>query len=202
MAYHFNPFERQELLDSRIIFGSYPEVINTVNDEDKTEYLRDISESLIIKDILELENIRYPLKIRELLMLLSYQIGSQVSIHELCNQLKLNRDTVERYLFLLEQAFVIFKLPALSRNPRKEISKSHKYYFYDNGIRNIVIDQMKPMHLRNDAGALWKNFMISERIKYLYFNRINANYYFWRSYSGSEIDYLEEFADQVTAYEI
>ena len=158
----YNPFELNDQLEERLIFGSYPEVINTVNHLEKEEYLRDISSSFIFKDILELEMIKYPLKIRELLKLLAFQIGSQVSIHELGTKLGLNRETVERYLFLLEQSFVIFKLPAFSHNPRKEISKSQKYYFFDTGIRNILIDNIKSLNDRNDSGALRENFIIAE----------------------------------------
>jgi hypothetical protein len=129
-------------------------------------------------------------------------VGSQVSVHELGVRLGLNRDTVERYLFLLEQSFVIFKLPAFSRNPRKEISKSQKYYFYDTGIRNVLIDNMKPLADRNDTGALWENFIIAERRKYIVYNQQNVNSYFWRTYSGTEIDYVEEIASGYFAYEI
>ncbi len=202
LAEIYNPFELNDQLEERLIFGSYPEVINTINNSDKEEYLRDISTSFIFKDILELEMIKYPLKIRDLLKLLAYQVGSQVSIHELGTKLGLNRDTVERYLFLLEQSFVIFKLPAFSHNPRKEISKSQKYYFYDTGIRNILIDNMKYLYDRNDAGALWENFIIAERRKYLLYNQKNVNCYFWRTYSGTEIDYVEEIIDEYYAYEI
>ncbi len=197
-----NAFELNDQLEDRLIFGSYPEVINTVNHSAREEYLHDISSSFIFKDILELEMIKYPLKIRDLLRLLAYQTGSQVSIHELGNKLGLNRDTVERYLFLLEQSFVIFKLPAFSHNPRKEISKSQKYYFYDTGIRNILIGNMKPLSERNDTGALWENFIIAERRKYLLYNQKNANGYFWRTYAGTEIDYVEERMTDFFAYEI
>lgn len=198
----YNAFELNDQLEDRLIFGSYPEVINTVNHSAREEYLHDISSSFIFKDILELEMIKYPLKIRDLLRLLAYQTGSQVSIHELGNKLGLNRDTVERYLFLLEQSFVIFKLPAFSHNPRKEISKSQKYYFYDTGIRNILIGNMKPLSERNDTGALWENFIIAERRKYLLYNQKNANGYFWRTYAGTEIDYVEERMTDFFAYEI
>lgn len=198
----YNSFELNDQLESRLIFGSYPEVINTVNDFEKVEYLHDISSSFIFKDILELEMIKYPLKIRELLKLLAFQVGSHVSIYELSIKLGLNRDTVERYLFLLEQSFVIFKLPAFSRNQRKEISKSQKYYFYDLGIRNILIDNMKPLNDRNDSGALWENFVIAERCKYLLYNQKKATCYFWRTYSGTEIDYVEEIGAEYFAYEI
>lgn len=202
LATIYNPFELNDQLEERMIFGSYPEVINTVSHSGKEEYLRDISSSFIYKDILELEMIKYPLKIRDLLKLLAYQTGAQVSVHELGNKLGLNRDTIERYLFLLEQSFVIFKLPAFSHNPRKEISKSQKYCFYDTGIRNVLIDNMKPLNERNDAGALWENFIISERRKSLLCHKTNANSYFWRTYSGTEIDYVEERATEYFAYEI
>ncbi|MCX6243390.1 MAG: ATP-binding protein [Bacteroidetes bacterium] len=197
-----NPFALNDQLEERLIFGSYPEVVTTVNNAEKEYYLRDISSSLIFKDILELEMIKYPLKIRDLLKLLAYQMGSQVSLHELGVKLGLNRETVERYLFLLEQSFVIFKLPAFSHNPRKEISKSQKYYFYDTGIRNILIDNMKYLNDRNDSGALWENFIIAERQKYLLFNQKNVNRFFWRTYSGTEIDYVEEYKGEYFAYEI
>lgn len=197
-----NPFELNDQLESRLIFGSYPEVITTGNDKEKESYLEDVSSSFIFKDILELEMIKYPLKIRELLKLLAFQIGSQVSVHELGRSLGLNQETVERYLFLLEQSFIIFKLAAFSRNPRKEISKSQKYYFYDLGIRNILIDNLKPLNQRNDSGELWENFVIAERKKYLLINQKSANSYFWRTYSGTEIDYVEETGGECFAFEI
>jgi uncharacterized protein len=197
-----NLFELNDQLEERLIFGSYPEVVKTVNHAEKEDYLRDISSSFIFKDILELEMIKYPLKIRDLLKLLAYQVGSQVSIHELGIKLGLNRETVERYLFLLEQSFVIFRLPAFSHNPRKEISKSQKYYFYDTGIRNVLIDNMKYLNDRNDSGALWENFIIAERRKSLLYNQKNVSCYFWRTYSGTEIDYVEENMGEFFAYEI
>ena len=198
----YNPFELNDQLEERMIFGSYPEVITTKNNAEKEEYLRDITSSLIFKDILELEQIKYPVKIRELLKLLAFQVGSQVSLNELGQQLGLNRETVERYLWLLEHSFIIFRLSAFSRNPRKEISKSQKYFFYDNGIRNIMIDDLRSIKNRNDTGALWENFIISERRKYLLFNRISNQSYFWRTYSGTELDYIEESRDELFSYEI
>jgi uncharacterized protein len=202
LCLHLNEFEIHQQIEERLIFGSYPEVVTKVGNKEKEEYLRDISSSLIYKDILELEQIRYPSKIHELLKLLAFQIGSQVSLHELGGQLNLNRETVERYLFLLEKSFIIFKLSAFSRNPRKEISKSQKYYFYDNGIRNIIIDNLNDLAGRNDDGALWENFIIAERQKYLLSNRINVSRYFWRTYVGNEIDYIEERSGELFAYEI
>jgi len=198
----YNPFELNDQLEERLLFGSYPEVITTINYAEKEEYLRDITSSLIFKDILELEQVKYPVKIKELLKLLAFQVGSQVSLNELGQQLGLNRETVERYLWLLEQSFIIFRLSAFSRNPRKEISKSQKYFFYDNGIRNIMIDDLRSLKNRNDLGALWENFIIAERRKYLLFNRIHSQSFFWRTYSGTELDYVEESRDGLFSYEI
>jgi predicted AAA+ superfamily ATPase len=202
LSEHFNSFEINEQLEERLVYGNYPEVVTLTGYREKEEYLREISSSYIYKDILELENIKYPLKIRDLLRLLAFQVGSQVSIHELGKQLGLNRETVERYLYLLEQSFVIYRLSAFSRNLRKEITKSDKFYFYDNGIRNIIIDNMNLLNARNDVGALWENFIISERKKYLLSNQQYANCYFWRTYSGAEIDYIEDIQGELFAYEI
>ncbi len=202
LAQTHNRFELNSQLEERLIYGQYPEVIKLTGYAEKEEYLREISTSYLFKDIFEMESIKHPFKIRDLLRLLAYQVGSQVSLHELGRQLGLNRETVERYLFLLEQSFVIFRLPAFSRNPRKEISKSQKFYFYDNGIRNIVIDDLHTLALRNDTGVLWENFILSERLKKLLYERKYANRYFWRTYSGSEIDYVEESGGQLKAFEI
>ncbi len=197
-----NTFELNDQLEERLVYGQYPEVINLTGYHEKEDYLREISSSYIYKDILELENIRYPFKIRDLLRLLAFQTGSQVSLHELGRQLGLNRETVERYLYLLEQSFVIFRLPAFSRNLRKEISKSQKFYFYDNGIRNILIDNLLSPEKRNDTGALWENFVLSERKKKLLYEKKYTNNYFWRTYTGSEIDYIEEYQGKYCATEI
>ncbi len=197
----YNPFEINAQLEERLIYGQYPEILNRTGYNEMEDYLEDISSSFIYKDIIELEHIKYPLKIRDLLRLLAFQIGSQVSIHELCKQLALNRETVERYLYLLEQAFVIFRLPAYSKNLRKEIRKSQKFYFYDNGIRNILINNLNLLPDRNDIGALWENFLITERLKKMYYERTRFNSFFWRTYSGSEIDYIEERAGNLFAYE-
>lgn len=202
LAQSLNPFELKEQLPDRLVFGSYPEIFNLGSPAEKEDYLRDVSTSYIFKDILELESIRYPYKINDLLRLLAWQTGSEVSIHELCQKLSLNRETVERYLGLLEQSFFIFKLRAFSRNPRKEISKSVKYYFYDTGIRNVLIENMNPPEKRNDMGGLWENFVIAERKKFLLFEGIHASQWFWRTYSGTEIDYIEEKWGELFAYEI
>ena len=197
-----NTFELNDQIEERLIYGQYPEVIKLTGYNEKEAYLREITTSYIYKDILELENIRYPFKIRDLLRLLAFQTGSQVSIHELGRQLGLNRETVERYLYLLEQSFVIYRLSAFSRNLRKEISKSQKFYFYDNGIRNLMMDNLLPLKMRNDSGALWENFILSERKKKLLYEKKHTNNYFWRTYTGSEIDYIEEYQGKFYAVEI
>ncbi|MCF8304052.1 MAG: ATP-binding protein [Bacteroidales bacterium] len=198
----YNTFELTDQLDERLIYGLYPEVINLHGIHEKEDYLMDISSSYLYKDILELENIRYPLKIRDLIRLLAFQVGSQVSINELCSNLKLNRETVERYLHLLEQSFIIFRLTSFSKNPRKEISKLQKFYFYDNGIRNIMIDDLRGLPVRNDIGQLWENFVISERRKKLLYEKKTAQSYFWRTYANVELDYIEEENHTLKAYEI
>ena len=201
LAQTHTTFELNDMLEEWLIFGLYPETLNTTAHKDKEDYLLDISSSYIYKDILELEQIRFPLKIKDMLRLLAFQVGSQVSIHELGKQLSLNRETVERYLYLLEQAFVIFRVPAYSTNPRKEIRKSQKYYFYDLGIRNILINNLNPLNARNDVGALWENFLVVERLKKLHFDRRGFNIFFWRTYSGTEIDYIEERQGKLSAFE-
>jgi predicted AAA+ superfamily ATPase len=202
LAFDNNEFELNDQLDERLIYGQYPEVITIKNNREKENYLREITTSYLYKDILELENIRYPMKIRDLLRLLAFQVGAQVSINELSNTLRLNRETVERYLFLLEQSFIIFRLSAFSRNQRNEISKSNKYYFYDNGIRNLLIDNLNSLEARNDIGALWENFIISERRKKLLYNQNHVKSYFWRNYAGVELDIIEETNNTLTAFEI
>lgn len=197
------PFELQDNLNERLIFGSYPELIGLESLQEMKEYLNDITSSYLYKDILELEIIRYPHKIRDLLRLLSYQVGSQVNINELSKNLKLNSETIVRYLFLLEQSFIIFKLSAFSTNPRKEVSKSDKYFFFDNGIRNMLIDDLRMISERSDIGQLWENFVISEKYKNLLSsNDFETKQFFWRNYNGTEIDYVEKVGDDLKAFEI
>ncbi len=198
----FSPFELNDRLEQFLIYGLYPEVLNLSGNDEREEYLSEISTSYLYKDILELENIKYPYKVRDLLRLLAFQTGSEVNFHELSKNLGLNRETVERYVYLLEQSFVIFRVTAYSKNLRKEIRKSQKIYFYDNGIRNILINNLMPLQLRNDTGALWENFVVAERLKKHLYERRNVNLYFWRTYGGAEIDLIEERAGKLTAFEI
>ncbi|MBI4825729.1 MAG: ATP-binding protein [Nitrospirae bacterium] len=194
--------ETEANLDARLIYGSYPEVV-IINDNKQRElYLREIVNSYLYKDILELEGIRHSGKLVRLLQLLAFQIGKEVSYNELGTQLGMSKNTVEKYLDLLEKAFVIFRLSGFSRNLRKEISKSPRYFFYDNGIRNAVIGNLNPLTARNDTGMLWENYIVMERIKKQEYLQIFASNYFWRTYDRKEIDLVEEAEGKLHGYEI
>ncbi len=201
IASGMNNYELNQRLEEILIYGLYPEVYTSKTNQ-KSEILDDICESYLFKDVLQLTTIKYTAKIRDLLRLLAFQVGHQVSVHELTQKLSLNRETVERYMDLLEKAFVIFRLPAYSRNLRNEVSKMDKIFFYDTGIRNSLIDNLKPLSQRIDIGNLWENFIVAERRKQLLYQRINVQSYFWRTYSGAEIDYVEEGENGLTGYEI
>ncbi|VAW25898.1 Prokaryotic ATPase [hydrothermal vent metagenome] len=188
-----------KMLNHRLIYGSYPDVINNAGNE--KEILQQLTNSYLYKDILEWNRIKKSDKIIKLLQAISFQVGNQVSYHELGQTVGLNSETVESYINLLEQSFVVFKLSSFSRNLRNELKKSHKIYFYDNGVRNSLIANYNPISLRNDVGALWENYLISERIKYCEYHKIYSNTYFWRTHSGQEIDYIEEREGKLFAYE-
>ena len=200
-ALDMNNYELDQQLDEMLIYGLYPEVF-TSGLRQKKGILGDICESYLFKDVLQLTTVKYTLKIRDLLRLLAFQVGQLVSVNELTQALSINRETVERYIDLLEKAFVIFRLPAYSRNLRTEIVKMDKIYFYDLGIRNYLIDSLKPLNMRNDTGNLWENFIISERRKQLFYLQMNVQTFFWRTYSGTEIDYIEESEVGFMGYEI
>lgn len=197
-----NSFELKQLLDDFLVFGSYPEVLTQSNRNDRFEVLREIGESYLMKDIIEIGQIRHIQKAYQMLKLLAFQIGSEVSIHELSQSLKLNHETVESYIGLFEKAFVLFRLGGFSRNLRNEIKKSSKIYFWDTGIRNYLIGNLNRLDQRNDSGALFENFLIAERMKWLNNHRSLANSYFWRLYTGAEIDYVEERQGALAGYEI
>ncbi len=185
-------FELRENLDDYLIFGSYPEVITATTKQQKTEILDELVGSYLLKDILTLENIRNPRVLFNLIKLLSFQIGHLVSVNELAKQLYVDGKTINRYLDLLEKTFIIFKLGSFSSNPRKEISKKSKYYFFDNGIRNGIIMQLGSIDQRNDIGQLWENFMVSELYKKNSYLKLFQQLYFWRSYNRQEIDLIIE----------
>lgn len=198
---HFNDQIIEEKLDELLVYGSYPEVINSDSIQMKKEVLAEICESYLYKDVLELGKVRNPIKIRQLLQLLAWQIGSEVSVNELSKSLRISRDMVENYIDLLEKSFVIFRLGAFSRNLRKEVVKMNKIYFYDIAVRNYLINNFNDLSNRNDSGIIWENFLVAERMKKLEYERKIAGTYFWRTYTGAELDYVEEKDGQIHGFE-
>ena len=198
---HSNALEAKRTLEARLIYGSYPEVISNPGNE--KEVLVEIAQSYLYKDILQLEGIRKSSHLQKLLQALAFQVGSEVNYHELSKTVgNINSATVEKYLDLLEKTYVIYKLPALSRNLRNEIKKGKKYYFYDNGIRNVLISNYAPINLRLDKGALWENFLLSERLKTNHYQSNKPNTFFWRTHDQAEIDYIEEQDGLLNAFEL
>jgi predicted AAA+ superfamily ATPase len=193
--------ETKANLADRLIYGSYPEVILQKDQQARKFYLRELVSSYLYKDILELDGIRKSEKLTKLLQLLAFQIGKDVSTSELGQQLSLNKGTVERYIDLLEKSFVLISLHGFSRNLRKEISKKSRYYFYDLGVRNAIISQFNAIETRNDTGQLWENYLVIERLKKQSYHSIFSNNYFWRTYSGQEIDWVEERDGKLFAFE-
>lgn len=187
-------------LETRLIYGSYPDILNHANDA--RELLRMLTDSYLYKDILATDNLRKPDVLDKLLRALAFQVGCEVSYNELAQIVGTDSKTVERYIELLEKCYIIFRLHGLSRNLRNELKKAKKIYFYDNGVRNAVIQQFAPLDIRNDAGALWENFFISERIKRNHYQQNYCNTFFWRTRSQLEIDYIEEQNGQMTAFEM
>ena len=190
-----------EELDRYLVYGLYPEVVIENSIEQKRHYLHELRDSYLLKDIWEGENLRYRNKFLDLLRLVAYQIGKEVSLSELATQLSISKQTVERYLELLEKSFVLLKVGGFSSNLRKEITKSSRYYFWDNGIRNAVINNFNLINSREDKGELWENFLFIERVKKCHYEGIYANRYFWRTYNQSEIDLVEEREGNLFAYE-
>ena len=188
-------------LESRLIFGSYPEVVLTDSYERKKDILDSIVDGYILKDLLVLENLKKEYKLIPLLKLLAFQIGKEVSLSELSNNLNMSFHTVERYLYLLEKVFVIMRVGGFSRNLRKEVNKNSRYYFYDNGIRNAVIENFNDLSLRNDVGQLWENYLFMERLKKRAYIGPRAYCYFWRTYDKKEIDLIEEREGKLFGYE-
>ena len=194
-------FELREQLHNFLIFGSYPEIVTSSSRQEKTEILDELVGSYLLKDILALENIRNPKVLFNLLKLLSFQTGHLVSINELAKQLHVDGKTINRYLDLLEKSFIIFKIGSFSSNPRKEISKKSKYFFFDNGIRNGIIMQLGEIEYRNDISQLWENFMVSEFYKKNSYLKLFQQLYFWRNYNGQEIDLIIEKDGKLEALE-
>lgn len=190
----------EQQLELRVTYGMYPDVINNIGDE--TEVLKQLTESYLYKDILAFSGIRKPEILQKLLQALAFQIGSEVSYNELSQLIGIDKNTVSNYIDILEKAFVIFKLKSFSRNLRKEIKTNQKIYFYDTGIRNMVIGNLNPLDLRPDKGALWENFLIVERLKKNIYDSSLANSFFWRTVHQQEIDFVEEKDGKITGYEI
>ena len=199
-----SPIETKRNLEIRLLYGSYPEVVALESFEQKKEYLNDIVESYLLKDILAVDGIKNSAKIRDLLRLVAYQMGDEVSYDELGKQLGISKNTVERYLDLLQKVFVLYRLGGYSKNLRKEVSKSSKWYFADNGVRNAVIRNFEPLSLRTDAdrGALWENYIITERLKRNQNERLGLDFYFWRTYDKQEIDLIEIGSGIMNAFEM
>lgn len=186
-------------LSTRLIFGMYPDVVTNLGNE--REILTQLSGSYLYKDLLSFKGIRRPNVLERLLRALAFQVGNEVSYNELSRLVEIDKITVENYIRLLEQAFVVFRLQPFSQNLRNEINTSRKIYFYDNGIRNALIENYAPLELRNDVGALWENFLVSERLKRNHYQKHYAKSYFWRTHAQQEIDYVEESDGQLSAYE-
>ncbi|NBO24450.1 MAG: ATP-binding protein [Chlamydiae bacterium] len=196
-----NLAKTQSELESRLLFGSYPEVVLFESDEERKAYLFELVSSYLLKDILMFEGVKKSKKMIDLLILIAFQIGKEVSLSELATNLGINKVTVERYLDLLEKVFVIVNIRGYSRNLRSEVTKTSRYYFCDNGIRNALINNFNLLCYRNDVGQLWENYLVIERLKKQEYNNIHSNNYFWRTYDQKEIDWIEERDGKLYAYE-
>jgi len=197
----FPQMEKDKIIEEMLLYGMYPKIWNIEGKKEKEDYLFKYINSYLYRDILTISKIKKPKKIIDLLILLALQIGSEVSVSELAQNTNLTQSTVENYLDVLEKMFVIFNVRGFSRNLRKEISKTSKYYFFDMGVRNALIRNFNPLSLRGDAGAMFENWVISEKIKKSNNNRDFSNFYFWRTYDQQEIDLVEDSKGSITAYE-
>ena len=196
----FGLLEEKRTLENRLIYGSYPDIIN--HPRQARAYLTELTQSYLYKDLFSLGDIRKPQLIEKLVQALAFQVGSEVSTNELANMLQTDNKTIDKYIDLLEKCYVVFRLGGLSRNLRNELKKSKKIYFYDTGVRNAVIQQFAPTALRDDMGALWENFFIAERMKRNHYGQHFCNTYFWRTNQQQEIDLVEESDGQMTAFEM
>ncbi len=201
IATNENALETIQNLEERLVFGSYPELFHLTDSQEKSSYLLQLVQSYLLKDILAYEGIRQSDKIVKLLRLIAFQCGAEVSYNELAGQLGISKNTVENYLDLLSKVFIVYKVGAYSTNLRKEVSKSSKWFFYDNGIRNAIINDFRLLALRNDTGLLWENYLFAERIKKNAYEGKNLQYYFWRNYNQQEVDLIEVENGHLTAFE-
>lgn len=204
IASKFSGFEIKINIDNHLVYGLYPELLSLPNLREKQEYLEDMVNAYLLKDILAIDGVKNASKLHNLLKLIAYQIGSEVSLDEIGKDLSISRNSVARYLDLLQKAFVVFPLGGYSSNLRKEVTKSSKWYFYDNGIRNALLNDFKTFKERSDQerGALWENFIIGERLKRIKNNRLRTNQYFWRTYDKQEIDLIEEDNQLIKGFEM
>lgn len=216
VQFQLNPLSAEEVLSAtsavefiqyqnqHLVYGLYPELMSIPNEKERQEYLNDIVDSYLLRDILMVDGVKNAQKMHDLLRLVAYQVGSEVSLNELGKSLNVSPNTVARYLDLLEKVFVLFRLGGYARNLRKEVTKSSKWYFYDTGIRNAILHDYRPFGLRQDSerGALWENYVISDRIKMNHNHRLGRSYYFWRTYSQQEIDLLEIDGERMIAMEM
>lgn len=198
----FNTHELKEKLDEWLVFGAYPDVFNATGKKEKQRVLEELVHSYLLKDILELEQVKGSKILLDLLRLIAFQIGNEVSLSELAVHVGIDVKTVGRYLDLFEKSFVLYNLRGFSRNLRSEVTKKSKYFFYDTGVRNAIIANFNELHLRNDVGALWENFIIAERLKKTTYHDIFANRYFWRTWERQEVDFIEEREGKLFGYEM
>ncbi|MFH1546349.1 MAG: ATP-binding protein [Patescibacteria group bacterium] len=197
----YNKYDLKEKLEEYLVFGSYPEVITAGSKKSKTQRVEEITDSYLLKDVLEIERVKSPKLLLDLLRLLAFQIGNEVSLTELGTQLGIDYKTVARYLDLFEKSFILFNSRGFSGNLRKEVTKKSKYYFYDNGVRNALIANFNGLDLRDDVGKLWENFIFMERLKKRGYKNISANVYFWRTWDQQEVDIVEEREGKLFGYE-
>lgn len=200
MSTHHGYLTEHALLEYRMVYGYYPEVVKN-EPAQAQKILNELAEGLMYKDLLTMDQLKKPSLLVKLLQALALQLGSEVSYNEVAQLIGADPQTVERYIDLLEQSFVLFRLPSLSRNARNEIKKGRKIYFFDNGIRNSIISNFNPLALRQDTGALWENFLLAERLKRNFYNDYFCNTYFWRTTTQQEIDYIEEYGGALHAFE-
>ncbi len=200
MIKHRDFITEQQMISQRVIYGYYPEIVTYPGRAE--QLLMELTNSYLFKDIYTLEQINRPAILENLIKALAYQVSREVSYNELSQLVGADKNTVERYISLLEKAYIIFKLPALHRNARNEIKKGKKFYFWDNGILNAILGNFNPLITRSDAGALWENFMISERIKFIRTKQYHRNFYFWRTTMQQEIDLIEEYGGSYAAFKI
>ncbi|MCF8448605.1 MAG: ATP-binding protein [Taibaiella sp.] len=200
MVQHHGLIKEKSLIAHRLVFGYYPEIV--MKQEEEKKLLKLLANSYLYKDLLILDQINKPVLLEKILKALALQLGSEVSYNELAQTVGADKETVEKYIDLLEKAYVVFRLPALNRNVRNEIKKGKKIYFYDCGIRNAILGNFSPANTRTDIGALWENYVIAERMKLLSYNDIDARLYFWRTTQQQEIDLVEDNEGQLKAFEI